>query len=164
MRPIISDERGLTLIELCLTLLILGLIVAAASPRFAHSYRDLKLKLAAEGLGDDLLMLHRRAVLSGRTWRCTVWKNGQGYSLEQRVVQDGSNQSTWEQETEWQVKRNRRLPKSLTLSPNGVELEWPPDGTYPDHTLSVSAEHGKIYEIEIKKAKITVRPAETPEW
>ncbi|MFQ5864136.1 MAG: Tfp pilus assembly protein FimT/FimU [bacterium] len=163
MRRVIFNERGLTLIELCITLLILGLIVAAASPRLIKSYGDLKLKTAAQGIAEELVTTQRRAVLSGRMWRFKVWDNGLGYSVEQQVTQESADQPAWQWPTEWHTELSRRLPKGSKLNPEGAIVEWAPDGCYPQHTLSISNENEKIYEIQIESARITVRSANTRE-
>ncbi|MFQ5706618.1 MAG: Tfp pilus assembly protein FimT/FimU [bacterium] len=159
MRLAICNECGLTLIELCLTLLVLGLIVAAATPQFNRSYQDLKLKSEAERLVDDLRMIHRRAVLSGRPWRFRVWENGKGYELQQQSVQRSPDQPAWLWPGRWQVRVRHPLPDEFELNPNGTVLEWTPAGDVPHSVLDISGANGKKYEIQISQNKIALLPA-----
>ncbi|MFQ5637214.1 MAG: hypothetical protein ACE5IR_04390 [bacterium] len=164
MKRIISNERGLTLLEICLTLLVLGLLVAAANPRLSRSYRSLKLKLAAESTAEDLFMVYRRAILSGSTWRVTVWEDGRGYTIEQQGAAESADPSAWQSQPEWHVQRKQRLASGVKLSPRTAQLEWSPNGEHPQHVLHISSEKSEdedSYEIQISKTKITIQRAES---
>lgn len=162
--PAISNERGLTLVEVCLTLLIVGLIVAAASPRLARSHRNLKLRTAAEGVADDINMIHWRAVLSGRQWRFIIWSDGQGYDVERQPTMETVGQPGFASEwtPDWQVVTRRPLPPGSTLRPEGSVLQWGPTDAARRDTLCISDGDERAYEIHIEGARISVVPASTP--
>ncbi|RMF70582.1 MAG: type II secretion system protein, partial [Calditrichaeota bacterium] len=114
------NERGLTLIELCLTLLVFSLIVLAATPKLAHTYRNLRLKSQAEAVAREFKLLPQESLLTGRTWRFTVWENGNGYSVEEQVVPENFQQPVWKWQPRWRVKQRHVFPEGMRLHPKNL--------------------------------------------
>ncbi|MFQ5605508.1 MAG: Tfp pilus assembly protein FimT/FimU [bacterium] len=160
----IRNERGLTLIELCMTLIILGLIVAAASPQLVHSIRNLKTKNAAESLAENLLMIQQRAILSGRNWRFKVWEDGRGYTVEKRVFQDIPETPNALRQESWKIHFEQALPATNILHPPAAVWNFWPDGTMTDLNLTISDDKNRNYQIyadeKTFKVKSTDRSSE----
>ncbi len=154
--PALRDDRGLTLIELCLVLLILGLIVTAASPRLSRSFNHLKSKTAAERVAQDLVMARHRAVLSGRIWQLIISSDGRAYSLEQQILQD-RDEPTRQGRRQWQTVLTRDLSHDHQLRPAGITLSLLPDGSYPQQILTLGKNDSSPYEIHVESSGIVVR-------
>ncbi len=160
----IGNEAGLTLLEICLTLLILGLIVAFASPRLSRAYRHSQLRNQAERLGDDLRLIKARAVLAAQKWRLVVWPDGRGYTIEQqnRQPKEASFFGVDEiSECVGQVVRHQPLSHGLMIAPPGAVWQWQPDGTAVGDSLYLIDEEGRTYEIRVNGKRLVVQEAET---
>ncbi|MFQ5650503.1 MAG: Tfp pilus assembly protein FimT/FimU [bacterium] len=154
-----SNEHGLTLIELCLTLLILGLIVMAATPKLSRSFQDLRIQNIAEEVAADLVLCQQRAILTGHARRVKIWPDGRGYTIEHHRDQELPGQPSWSWQDEWQVELERTLASGTHLKPMAQPLEWTPAGACPDLVLRIKDGNEKVYEIRIENSKITVRGA-----
>jgi prepilin-type N-terminal cleavage/methylation domain-containing protein len=66
MGSIPRGPRGYTLVELVITLLILGVLTALAAPRFAAPVRRLQMELVLNQLSRDIFYARMVAVRSGR--------------------------------------------------------------------------------------------------
>ncbi|MFQ5631788.1 MAG: Tfp pilus assembly protein FimT/FimU [bacterium] len=156
MKTMIADERGLTLIELCFVILILGLIVAMASPRLSQSYHKLKLKTTAEQVYRDLTMASRRATLSARPWRFRIWDDGSGYDLEEQISDYENDRPAWEADAKWQSKLRRGMQEGFVLHPEASTLIWSPNSRGPNNTLTLKSRNGDniVYEIQIENGKV----------
>jgi Tfp pilus assembly protein FimT len=153
----------LTLLELCLTLLILGLIVALASPRLSRSYHHLRLNTAAERLAGDLRMIQTRAVLSAQRWRVVVWPDDRGYTMERQDREPNNAFVFLDKESSefaGQVVRHEPLPRGLTIAPQGAVWEWQPDGTAVGDTLRLIDEEGQSHGIRIDGIRLAAPMAE----
>lgn len=155
VKAMITDEGGLTLIELCFVILILGLILATASPHLSKSYHKLKLKTTAEKVHRDLMMASRRATLSAKPWRIRIWDDGDGYDLEERVIDYDDEQPVWDASEKWQLKFRRIVQEGLILQPEASTLVWSPAGQAPDGVLTLRNKKGDepVYEIRLEKGE-----------
>ena len=163
MRRTVSNESGLTLIELCLVLLILGLIVAAASPRLYRSYRGLKLLSAAESIADELNLTQGRCAASGQEWRFRIWQDGHGYDVQRQAGDEPAipPRPAGGRLRNWRTVVHRSLPDGITLAPPAARLQWKPGGFLVHERLSISGSDGKTYEIDLEGMSFTVHPANT---
>ncbi|MFQ5893126.1 MAG: prepilin-type N-terminal cleavage/methylation domain-containing protein, partial [Nitrospinota bacterium] len=66
-RGILSDEKGLSLFELIIVLLIIGLVAALSAPAIHHGWQNLQVKRAATSLAALLRYAHRQAILTKET-------------------------------------------------------------------------------------------------
>jgi len=159
MRRTICDERGLTLLELCFTLLIVGLIVTLASPRLRRTYASLKLKTAARNVAQELEGVRRQAMLSGFSWRFRVWSDGRGYVVERRGPDELGGEALEMRQSAWEKELGHRLPEGYHLEPVGETAEWDPQGPFPELTLRLLSDRGEAYEVEVKRTEISVHRA-----
>ncbi|MDZ7276621.1 MAG: prepilin-type N-terminal cleavage/methylation domain-containing protein [candidate division KSB1 bacterium] len=166
MTRAIGNERGLTLIELCLTLLILGLIVAAASPRLSRSYRRLQLKTAAESIADEIRMIQRRAEISQQAWRFIIRPDGKSYAVECQhrgeFAEPPATAATGA--PEWEPVIRRTLPAAINLAPVAFTIEWTADGVTPHQSLRVCDAEGNAYEIRIEESGLALHPTGEKAW
>ncbi len=147
----LCNETGLTLIELCLTLLILGLIIALAIPRLGRSYHSLRLKSTAEQIAEELEMTRKRSDLFDQAWRLRLLKSKQGYILEKKV------ENPWfPGQMSWQQVFRKDLPAGFSLDTKEKIIEWLPGGYVNQTQLILISENGERFEIQITKKGIHV--------
>jgi type II secretion system protein H len=157
--PAFRDESGLTLIEMCLVLLLLGLLVAAATPRLARSYQALKLKTAAESLAREMKVISRRALLVGQRWQLTIAADGRSYGLAPQKPREETNAAALEEQAcEWQPARRRFLPEGITLAPADTALVWGLNGALSPSALTLTDEQARVFEINLEGTRITIQP------
>lgn len=155
----ITDTSGLTLIELCFVLLILGLIVLAATPQLSSSYRRLRIRTAAESFANDLAMAARRTVLSGNRWRVHIWENGRGYTLEREAPDPADATPLWQNDKKWQKAAEHALNRGLHLEPEDSQWSWDLGRAEVDGVLTLRDESGLIYNIGIGARDILIHEA-----
>lgn len=85
-----KNQRGQTLVEMVVMLVIMGLTATAAVPTFASAHRQAALRRATEQVRAQMWMARSEAVttgyatalvfdrLDGGGWRCTVVRDGDG--------------------------------------------------------------------------------------
>lgn len=154
---LLDNDRGLTLIELCLTLLILGLLIAAMSPRLSNSYQEMQLKNTAEGIAEELQMIHEQTLFTGQQRRFKIWSDGTGFTIERQTKVISSTKLAEPVHEQWQVMKKQRLIDGLELRPFDVVLFWSVDGMYPLDSISLVTKQGRKYEIRFKNEQIDVR-------
>lgn len=150
------NDHGLTLIEVCLVVLILGLIISAATAQFSRSYAQYRLKAAARTVARDLRTAYQRAVFQSQPFRFRVWQNGYGYALDSEEGGDALNH-TAVRERDWREVLTRALPDGYTLRPFGSIIEFPPSGRIPEGELIVYEKQGRRYRIVLHDGKINVQ-------
>jgi type IV fimbrial biogenesis protein FimT len=57
-----SNERGFTLVDMAMTILIIGILMASAAPKFAASVKRTQLDAAGKKLKADLTFARQRAI------------------------------------------------------------------------------------------------------
>lgn len=75
-----TNRRAVTLLELSIVLLILGLVAAVAAPRFSQSMRSVQGRAAAIQVAAHLDYARRTAIHQGRSTSLTFATDGSGYS------------------------------------------------------------------------------------
>lgn len=159
----IADDRGLTLIELCLTLLILGILVALATPRLAGTYQELKLRNTAERIADELRQLRQRALLTGEGWRFRVWEDGRGFSVDHLRPPESGATPAWYAAQMWEEVSRQSLGSGHEFVEPDPPPVWEcrPDGRFGEMSIQVCNQNGSVYEIRVTHQGIVLRPAET---
>ncbi len=151
----LNNESGLTLIELCLTMLILGLVLMASTPKLARSFKNLRSKSVAEDVAADLVLCRHRAILSGSARRMRVWDNGLGYTVERLSLESGNRPSLRSSEA-WQVEIDNPMATETTLSPPGQAFEWTPAGSQTTGTLILTDAQNRLFEIRMAGKSVTI--------
>jgi len=77
-----SSQKGLTLVELMITITLIILITAIAAPPFSGYAINMRLKSAARDIQSDFLSLKQRAVSESTTYRITFDVNTNTYTIE----------------------------------------------------------------------------------
>jgi prepilin-type N-terminal cleavage/methylation domain-containing protein len=76
-RGIWGDERGVSLLEIIIVLIILSLLVGLSTPKLYNSVRNFQCKRAARSLASLLRYAHQRAILTKRTQIVHIDLDGQ---------------------------------------------------------------------------------------
>ncbi len=145
----LSNERGLTLIELCLTLLVLGLLVAAASPNLSHALSALKLKSEAESVATNLQMAIQKCRISGIPHRIQVMEDGKSYVIGRQSWEDSPDRPAWDPVTDWQVIVRNALSTGSKLQPAGEAFVLDPAETRKNVLLTLVHDDKLVYKIQL---------------
>ena len=149
-----GNERGMSMVELLVTLGIVAVVGAVALPRINSG--TLNAKVTAQNLLGDIRMARASATTRGAHFRVTL--ESTSYTVER--LQDDDGDGDWEPGAGLQ-KRTVDLPSGISLSINNGDgiIEFTtrgliatlPDGTPPeieDVTLNDSV-HGKTRNIQV---------------
>jgi prepilin-type N-terminal cleavage/methylation domain-containing protein len=77
-----NAQRGFTLVEMMITLLLIIIISAIAAPSFFGLAMNMNLKSAARNIQSDFLGLKQRAISESTTYRITFDLGGNTYTIE----------------------------------------------------------------------------------
>jgi prepilin-type N-terminal cleavage/methylation domain-containing protein len=127
----LAGERGISLIEMLVTISVAGLLAALALPNFNRS--DLKLADAMENLIGNIRLARANAISRGARYRVTL--DSTSYAIQRLQDPDGDN--VWEPDG---AAQEFELPSGISISEGaGQEIEFTtrglmaplPDGSPP---------------------------------
>lgn len=131
-------RKGLTFLELLMVVVLLGLFVAMATPRFQSTYFALQLSNQAKGLAKFLTYAQERAVLEGKTYRFAIDPDKRRYWLEAESEEEDSSFKR----IEGRYGRIFELPEGIFLESEAKEIFFYPDGGSDPFTLSLNTKEG----------------------
>jgi type IV fimbrial biogenesis protein FimT len=103
---------GYSVVELVVTLVIIGIVASLAAPKFDGWMRTERTRRALDNVAGDLMLTRLSAVRSGRTAVFQLAADGRSYSV---VVNPGGNPQT----TVKTVRLNLEYPGLVLVSSNG---------------------------------------------
>ncbi|RIK86945.1 MAG: hypothetical protein DCC67_02460, partial [Planctomycetota bacterium] len=74
-------RRGLTLVELAITVLVIGILTASAAPKFAEALRRIRIDAACRRIKADLTLARQTAMSKSATQSVQFTANSGTYSL-----------------------------------------------------------------------------------
>ncbi len=157
-----NNEDGLTFLELCLVLLILGLLLAAATPKLSRSYEALKFKTAAKAVAADVDFAFSAAILSGRAHRLRLWPDGSGYTVEEKITAQAPAGFAPSAEVRWRSVRSNRLPEQLQLESDAPELIF--SAAHPEKAAELRLVSEKHREARIVLRRGAVKVVEVEQY
>lgn len=79
-----GPDRGVTLLELIVVLIVLTLLAAAIVPQFSGSYHDALLRATGRRLLDVIQLAHSQSISTGQAVRLQIDGEAHSYQLETR--------------------------------------------------------------------------------
>lgn len=111
-RDVLRSERGFTLPEVMMTLVVMGILLAIASSTWFRVIESRTVDSAANQLAADLRLAHTRSTNELTDWRVQIFTNRVGPDQTDYKVMRPSDGFTY----------NRTLPEESMVSSTGTEL------------------------------------------
>lgn len=156
----VARERGFTLIELSLVLLILGIILSFAVPRLLD-LGAARLDASARRLGGTISYLHDEASLRGTTYRLRMDLDRATYAVETRMPA-GSRETDTEKTFQdvWDpLVKPTVLPDEVFFDrvelPTGTHgsgtthISFVPEGELGDFTIRLASDDGRALDLAV---------------
>jgi len=135
-------KKGFTFLEILMVVMILGIIVAMATPRFRESYIDLQLKSQAKSLAKFLTYAQERAIFDKRIYRFEVSPDKARYWLTREET--GGEEGTFNfVQIQGRYGRRFEFPEGISLGFEKESILFYPDGSADVFTLSLKNQEGK---------------------
>ena len=141
---------GFTFIELILVLLIVGTLVALASPRLDKAWRGHRVDNFAYSMGRLLATLGDRAVADTRVYRLGLSGDKMAYWTERARVKSEEQRRLIFKPIKGRYGRKRRVPDGVRLELDGEVPTFFPSGMQSYFTLSILEGGEPIYTITSK--------------
>jgi len=143
-----SNQKGITFVELLITLTILAIVAAIAIPTFQRYAINGNLKAAARDITSDIGLLKERAIAENRMYRIALSIGSNNYTLQQCNVL-GSPCTAW---TTIQVKNLSGYASDISFDSGATTVTdyffWP-RGTATDGTIVLRNSRGSTSTITI---------------
>ena len=112
-------SRGFTLMELMITIVILGILVAIAAPRMNAYLRRTNVDAVLNNLVGDIQYTRMLAVRSGRSSRLTIGTTGTAYTIT-TTQPDESTREAKRVNLAWDAPGFTLTPTTLTFNSRGL--------------------------------------------
>ncbi len=152
----LKNEKGLTLIELCLAILILGLLVVAVAPRLAGTFSKMKIKSAAEKFAAELRLTRQQAAFSGTFWRLRITDEGRVYCLEQEIQNTRPRIATIRRRRFWQMHHRILLEDELYFMETQKTINCSPSSGWSQAMLRLRDGNGVQFLLKITAGGVTI--------
>ncbi len=158
-RSILGDEKGLSLLEIIIVLVIIGLVVSLSTPRLFNVWRNLQVKRSATSLASLLRYAHQQAILTKETQIVRIDLDGQTTVLLPPTVsppQKGSGEEAAPPKGATtlrfpsSVRPRLIVPEGATVIDSGQrDIRFYPTGTSTGEAIELVNVLGTVYRIVV---------------
>lgn len=153
-------NRGFSLIEAMVVLVVLGIVLAAAVPDFVSSNKRRRVEASATDLSARIQMARQRTVATRIPHRVILHRASRAYWIEQQETD-----SNWIRfpDEEYSLARGVDWSVSAGGSPTNVDVEFEPRGTalaedVPLGVTFMNAAGDTFFLSLVRTGRVTVRP------
>jgi len=133
----IIDQKGFTLIEILLVLVLLTVIIGLVIPNFSSTYNSLQLKRMVQDLGYLMRYAQSRAITKQSLVRLEFDDEQKTYWLMQEVKdQEGDIEGSFDR-LSGRLGRNYRIPDGIKIQKGEEMILFYPDGQIEKQHLSI---------------------------
>jgi len=125
-----------------MVVVLLGIFIALATPRFRLTYSDLELSSQARSLAKFLTYAQERALVERKVYRFEIDPTGRRYWLTVEIEKEGEEEAQFVR-IEGRYGRIVQLPPGLSVGFQKQEILFYPDGSSDPFTLSLRNQEGR---------------------
>lgn len=166
-------QRGFTLVELILVMIVIFTLATVVAPRFSDFFPSLQVRKSADQLFAWARKARADAAVTGLRQRLVMDSSKRRYWIEYeaRPIKDPGKftalSGAWEAETLPEEIAFETIDGAETDPGNGAKryIEFRPDGTSSDATVILSNESGDRATLRVEGAtsKVYIQPQEQPQ-
>jgi len=148
-------QKGFTIPELLITVLVTLIIIAATTPLLLGTIQDYRLRGAAWQVAGDLRLVRQKSVSSGRPYRFTFNSNSAGSNQNSYTVERQEAGGNWTMDPAQRIYLQQPGSPTYvmidpTSTPGGGILNFSANGAVPTAgTITLIDGRGKRYEVAI---------------
>jgi len=139
-----KGNNAFSLIEILLVVVIIGIVIALASPNFSKGYSRFQIKQTA----DDLLSISRwaqaMAIGQEQTYALTFSADRHSYGLTREKSSLAPNDQNTFEPIQGALGKNHQIPDSIQLDSNEDQIKFYPDGTIDSARIKLVASNQKV--------------------
>ena len=146
-----KQNKGFTLLEILLVVVVIGVILSLAAPNFSKGYSRFQINKTA----DDLLSLSRwaqaMAIGQERVYALTFSNDHRSYGLVRAKIITKPNDQDGFEPVNGSLGKMHSIPDSLQLDSHEDQIKFYPDGTIDTADIQLISSKEKI---EISSAQV----------
>lgn len=123
------QRRAITLIELSLVILVIGILIGVTLPSFRKAFNQLQLNSFSREFQVLMHYLRQRSIIEGKIIDLNIDSDNRQYRTK---IRDAEN---------W--LKNYRLPEGVTFEPKQKQVAFYPDGSIEKTTIIISGPDNK---------------------
>jgi len=150
-------RRGLTLVEILLVVVVLGITASMVLPNLGQSYGQVQLQTTVSDLAYLMRYSQSRAVIQKNSVRLNFADPPQAYWLEETPSENEDSQDPGVyQQVRGRLGRAYKIPEQVTVTPSSTAIVFYADGTIDPVQIQV-CRVGRCLEISTQVPKNQVK-------
>ena len=137
-------SKAFTLIEIMLTVVILGIVLALAVPNFTKGYARFELNKTADDLLNCSRWAQAMAIGQQRVYALSFSQDHRSYNLARVTANEGLNDPESFEPVNGSLGRGHQIPGSISLDSQTNQIEFYPDGTIDPVKIRLACPEQKI--------------------
>jgi prepilin-type N-terminal cleavage/methylation domain-containing protein len=139
-----KKNNAFTFIEILLVIVIIGIIVALASPNFSKGYSRFQLNKTADDLLEHCRWAQAMAIGQERIYALSFSGDHRSYKLERVKRGEGNDDQGSFEPVNGGLGRMHAVPDAILLDTKDDRIKFYPDGTIDPETIQLGSSEQKI--------------------